>query len=359
VKLLVAISHHGLGHLAQAAPVLGALRALRPDLGLTIWSGLSRAALAARIPFPFEHRHAPADVGLAMADAVRVDVAASHGAYLAFHQDWDRRVAGEADWFLERGFRGVFSDVAYLPLAAASRAGLPSVALCSLNWRDIAAAYLAEQPGMARLLEQMAEAYAAARAFLRPTPAMPMEWLRRGEDIPPIAALGRDRRPELMPRIGGRQDSKWVLMGFGGIGYRGEGHLPELAGLTWMVPDDWTADPPKPRSDVVAFGDLGVPFLDLLASCDALVTKVGYGGFVEAAAHGKPVLYIDRPDWPETPCLSAWLAHSGNCLAIMAGDLFSARTGGRLERLCALPPKPRVAADGAGIAARRLLELLA
>jgi hypothetical protein len=30
----------------------------------------------------------------------------------------------------------VFSDVAYLPLAGAARAGIPSVSMCSLNWAD-------------------------------------------------------------------------------------------------------------------------------------------------------------------------------------------------------------------------------
>jgi hypothetical protein len=57
-------------------------------------------------------------------------------------------------------------------------------------------------------------------------------------------------------------------------------------------------------------------FLDLLASCDVLITKVGYGSFVEAAAHAVPVLYLDRPDWPETPYLAAWLAEHGNALSL-------------------------------------------
>jgi hypothetical protein len=66
MKLLAVISQHGLGHLAQAAPVLNALRKQQPDLALTIWSGLSPVALRARIEGPFTHRHESADVGLLM-----------------------------------------------------------------------------------------------------------------------------------------------------------------------------------------------------------------------------------------------------------------------------------------------------
>lgn len=352
MRLLAAISHHGLGHLAQAGPVLNALRAIQPDLDLTIWSGLGASALRTRIDFPFQLRAEPADVGLAMTDAMNVDTRASHAAYLDFHRDWDRCVDRESAWLKANRFQGVFSDVAYLPLAAAHRAGIPGVALCSLNWRDIAGAYLAEQPGMARILDQMDGAYRQLRAFLRPEPAMSMAWLPNSEEIAPITARGRDRRKELAQAFKARGNTKWVLVGFGGIGYRGD--LPVVAGVTWLAPDDWASD----RPDMITFKTLGMPFLDLLASCDALLTKVGYGSFVEAVAHGIPVLYIDRPDWPETPYLTAWLDRHGNALAIAESELLSARTGELLDRLWALPARPKPETNGAAEAAHRIQNLL-
>jgi hypothetical protein len=352
VRLLAAISHHGLGHLAQTAPVLNALQVIQPNLELTIWSGLSNAVLRTRIPFLFQHRKEAADVGLAMIDAVNVDTVKSHAAYLDFHRNWERRLDREAEWLKAKRFQGVFSDVAYLPLAAAGRAEIPGVAMCSLNWRDIAGAYLSGDRGMDLILAQMESAYRGARAFLRPVPAMPMAWLPNGEEIAPITALGKNRRKELAQSLGARGNTKWVLVGFGGIGYRGE--LPEIAGVTWLVPDDWAGH----RADLVAFQALGMPFLDLLASCDALLTKVGYGSFVEAVAHGIPVLYIDRPDWPETPYLTAWLERNGRGLAIDEPDLFSARTGTLLDRLWALPARPRPEMNGAAEAAHRIRNLL-
>lgn len=352
MRLLAAISHHGLGHLAQAGPVLNALHSIQPDLDLIIWSSLSDAALRTRIPFSFRHRVDPADVGLAMTDAVNVDVAKSHATYLDFHRNWDRRVDEETEWLKANRIQGVLSDVAYLPLAAAGRAEIPGVAMCSLNWRDIAGAYLSGCHGMDPILAQMETAYRCARAFLRPVPAMPMNWLPNGEEVAPIAAPGMNRRKELAQALGVRGSTKWVLVGFGGIGYRGE--LPEAAGVTWLVPDDAAGG----RPDMIAFKVLGHPFIDLLASCDTLLTKVGYGGFVEAAAHGIPVLYIDRPDWPETPYLTAWLERNGMGLAINESDLFSARTGELLDRLWAMPVRPRPETNGAAEAAHRIRNLL-
>jgi hypothetical protein len=345
MKLLAAISHHGLGHLAQAGPVLDALASLRPGLRLTIWSGLDAAILHRRVAAPFAHRADAADIGLAMVDAMRVDVAASRAAYLEFHRDWARRVEREAEWLAAAGFDAVLADAAHLPLAAARRAGIRAIALCSLNWHDIATAYLADQPGMDEPLARMAEAYAGAEAFLQPAPSMPMTWLANRRVIPPIAARGRARREELARRLGLAHGERLVLVGFGGIGYRAV--LPRLRDVRWLVPQV-AADA---RADLTAFADLGMPFLDLLASSDALLTKVGYGGFVEAAAHGIPVLYLDRPDWPETPWLTTWLRAHAHAVGIDEESLASPRLERQLAELWARPARVAVVANGAEVAA--------
>ncbi|OYY95322.1 MAG: hypothetical protein B7Y41_02120 [Hydrogenophilales bacterium 28-61-23] len=352
MKLLAAISNHGLGHLAQAAPVLNALRTLQPDLELTIWSSLSAQALRARIEGRFEHRHHAADIGLIMHDAMRVDLAASHAAYQAFHAGWPDRVRSEANWLHARGFDRVFSDVAYLPLAAAAQAGIDSIALCSLNWADIAQAYLTGLPGMDAIFSDMIAGYRSANSFLQPAPSMPMPQMARRRAIAPIAALGRNRRRELMARFGLPATGKLALIGFGGIAYQGKGRLPALENVTWLTPDDW----PSRSTDVISFHDLAMPFLDLLASSDLLVTKVGYGSFVEATAHAVPVLYLDRPDWPETPYLAAWLAEHGNAAVIEEQALFSNRLESVLTELWLQPRKPAIRANGAEQAALRLIE---
>lgn len=355
MRILAAISHHGLGHLAQAAPILNVLHEHDPGSGWLIWSGLSAGALAARLRMPFAHRDEAADVGLAMHDALRVDRAASAAAYRAFHGDWDARVEREARWLREQEVAAVLSDVAYLPLAAAHRAGIPALAFCSLNWVDIAASYLADEPEMPGILAQMGAAYGAARAFLRLAPAMPMAWLERHEEMPPVALTGQDRRAELRGRLGLSPDDRVVLLGFGGIAYRGGAGLPRLPGVTWLVPDDWEGEA---RADMVGFSRVGIPFLDQLASCDALITKSGYGSFVEAVAHGVPVLYLDRPDWPESPYLAAWLTRHGRARAISEAELLSPDVRSHLLALWERPA-PRADAPGAQAVAARIRQLLA
>jgi len=287
-----------------------------------------------------------------------VDLEASRAAYLDFHRDWEARVATEAAWLLEQEVSGVLADVACLPLAAAARAGIPGVALCSLNWVDIAAAYLADQPGMDTVLAQMAAAYRSARAFLRATPAMPMDWLEKREDLPPIAARGVDQGAALRARLG-LDGERLVLIGFGGVNFSAAASLPVVPGVRWLVPDDWCmARSLADRPDLVPFARTGLAFIDLLASADALITKVGYGSFVEAAARGLPVLYLDRPDWPETPFLANWLVEHANAAVITETELFTPQLAARLAALWRLPPRQPCATPGAEEAARRVLEHL-
>jgi hypothetical protein len=355
MKLLCAISHHGLGHLAQAAPVLNAMGEMRPDLEWLVWSALPRSILEGRLKIPFHHRQDLADVGLLMHDAMRVDVAASRMAYLAFHQHWHTRVAREADWLKRENVDGVLSNAAYLPLAAASHAGKASVGFCSLNWWDIAHAYLHDAPDMQPVFIEMRQAYLGAQAFLRLTPGLPMAWLSNLEVAPPVASLGRNRRKHLNQRLGLAPDQKWVLLGFGGVTYQHTAPLPALPHITWLAPDGWQKED---RADLVHFTQAGLPFPDLLASCDALVTKVGYGSFVESAGLGLPVLFLDRPDWPETPWLASWLAQHTRAAAISEEMLFSPDIGAALARLWQAPVPKAPDVSGAAAIGRRILNCL-
>ena len=96
-----------------------------------------------------------------------------------------------------------------------------------------------------------------------------------------------------------------------------------------------------------------MPFTDLLASVDAIVTKPGYGTFVEAATAGTPVLYLQRDLWPEQDVLIEWLQQEVRCEEISAEEFSSGQLAGKLDRLWSLPGK-QVSANGAGIAAEAI-----
>jgi hypothetical protein len=353
--LVVSISGHGFGHVAQTAPILNLLHERIPQLRLTVRSAVPLSHLRSRIHAPFSHLQSEGDIGMVMSSALDVHVEESRAAYRAFHADWDARVADEAGLLRELGADAVFSNVGYLPLAGAQQAGIPNAALCSLNWFDIYRHYCTSNTARPELVEgrgihpssvnstpgslgsglpafgtssaratdemiaaQIHTCYANADAFLRATPGMAMGSLPNLVPVAPVAAVGHDRRDELNRHLRLSKEEKLVLVSMGGIASRLPiERWPSIDGVHWLVQHSWQVSHP----DAVVLESLPMGFSDLLASCDALLCKPGYGSFVEAACSGTPVLYVDRPDWPEAPALVEWLQQHGICAEVSRAQL--------------------------------------
>lgn len=355
MHLLVDISAHGLGHLAQTAPVVEAVRALAPTLRLTIRSAIPREQLARRIAADFAHVPEARDFGFDMHNAVDIDLAASAARYREFHASWPQRVASEAVWLGEHKVDALLSNVAYLPLAAAAQAGIPAAGLSSINWADLFAHYFGTAPWAEEIHARMLAAYNSGKGFLRVTPGLPMADLRQRQDIAPIARIGHPDRVRLARLLDLNESGRWVLLAMGGMEFRlPVQNWPRLPGVNWLVPDAWNIR----RSDVCAFDSTALDFRDLLASVDAVVTKPGYGTFVEAACGGIPILYLEREDWPETPHLAIWLAANARAQVLAREQLMAGDLGEVLQGLWRAPAPAVPAADGAGQAARCLVEAL-
>lgn len=356
-RLLVYVSGHGYGHVAQIAPVLNQLAQDQPHLALVVCSAVGEGFLRSRIHVPFIYEPRRADFGMLMQSALEVDVAASVAAYLDFHADWDAKVEAEAAWIAAQHADAVLSNVAYLPLAAASALGLPALSMCSLNWADILRHYAAD-PALDHVQQQMRHAYASARGFLRIEPSMEMPWLDC-HAVRPVADMAQENRAVILQTIGLQHGSehKLVLVGMGGISTQvNPASFPALPGVHWLLPQAWMQG--AERADFHAQEPLQMHFSTLLASSDLVLTKPGYGTFVEAACHGVPVLYVPRDGWPEQDCLISWLRVNGLCLHVDAGRLASGDfAGSLLEMLNAQKPQrvaPRGNREAAGWIARRL-----
>jgi hypothetical protein len=370
MHLFADISSHGFGHLAQAAPVLNTLAGLLPGLRLTVRCGVPEAKFREHLRVSCTLIAGSSDFGYVMHDATRINLPASRAAYQAAHQDWDQRVAAEVALLRQLAPDLVFSDVAYLPLAGAAEAGIPAVAMCSLNWAELFAHFFSapvEAVWAAPIFEQMAAAYRSATAFLRTTPAMPMPLLAgKTHDVGPIARLGQNRRAEidahlLQQGIDNAGTEKRVLVAMGGIAHRLPiENWPVLPGIRWLVPGAWGI--PARRTDIsdseTLVQTLGLDFADQLASVEAVVTKPGYGTFAEAACNGTPVLYQRREDWPEQDCLIDWLQGHARCREVSVTTLQTGALAEDLHQLWEQPPLPRPAATGALEAATFLQRLL-
>jgi len=338
--LFVDISSHGFGHLAQTAPILAELRRHLPNLHLTVRCGLAKRMLLTRIDEPFTHIREMSDFGFVQSDAISIDHEATSLAYQEAHADWVGRVAAEAAFLQRLKPDIVLSNVAYLPLAGAKAAGIPAVAMSSLNWLVLAWHFYGNEAWAAPILRQMAEAYAYARPFFALTPAMP---LGNELTIQSVGTVARQADPAARKRVrtafqvGDGECLVLVAMGGFDMDIPTE-RWPVKPGLRYLLPRAWDSSHPA----AVPYDQTGNDFAELLQAADAVLTKPGYGTFTEAACNGTALLYVRRDDWPEQEALIAWLTQQGRCREVSRAALEGEAWLGDLEALLAEPKKPTV-----------------
>lgn len=304
MRLLIDITSHGWGHLAQTAPIVAALRRSVPNFSCIVRSALPEAAIVKKLG-PIEgYLQSDSDFGVVMQNALVVDASASFERYQSIHKTFKHRVTKLASFILEQQCDGVLSNVGYLALSAGKAAGVVTAAVSSLNWGDLFRAYCSQYPGAPSILSEIEAAYQSANLFLRLSPGMPMESITTAKILRPIAKVGHANRGELTAALGIPTDRIIVLLAFGGMLPAVErAHLLSLGRQFELLgPPAWHHLGVRPADN------LPIEFSDVLASCDAVISKPGYGIVAELACLGKPAIMLSRSDWPEEDYLVEWLS---------------------------------------------------
>lgn len=337
--LYCVISDHGFGHIAQTDPVLNRLFQLRTDIDIVIQSNAPQSLLHERFQFPFTLVRSSPDHGMIMNHALQINAHASHAYYRQRHQHWHQRVTHAAGTMQAYGPDLVYSNIDYVANAAATSLSIPIINLCSLNWYQIYRAYCGHMPGADEILQTMAASYNQACVFMAPEPSMPMPEI---EQLTPIGVIAK-RSEAISSRI--RQQwqlpasTRLALLSFGGHEFDLDlSQWPTIPGWVYLVKEH--SGPA--RADIRVYTELNQPYIDILGSVDVIMTKSGYGTFVEAACNNTAVLYLSRADWPEDPYLCTWLQSHARCLPITHEQLLSGKFADVFTQLQGQQQRPDV-----------------
>ncbi len=355
--LVYYVTAHGHGHAARSCDILRAVHRLRPSLPLRIVSGVDASFLRSRLPAGADLRIRPGvfDAGLVQRDSVRSDPAATRAALRTLCARWPALVEAERAFLRETGPAVTACDIPGIPLEAAAAEGLPRVAVGNFSWNWIYRSDPAAGPEGREAAARYEAAYARADLLLRLPFHEPMDAFPRKRDVPVVAEPGRPRRGELAARLGLPAAATWVLLSFSSLAWdrealraaaRTEGCVfLSVRPLAWRAPRFFAVD----RRDV--------PFADVLASCDAVVSKPGFGIVSECAVNRKPMVYVERDDFAEAAVLETAIRRHLRHARLTQARLYAGDLGAALAAALASPePAERVPAGGAEQAARCLLE---
>jgi hypothetical protein len=232
--------------------------------------------------------------------------------------------------------------------------------MSNFTWADIYAPHArALGPDATRLVAELRSAYRQATAFFRMQPGLKMSWLNPSIDVGIVANRGRDRRAELARHLGLSPRERLVYLYIGRYGQDDLdwSRLERLAarGIHFVGYD---FNPIGRSSNLHNIPSSDWPGGDLIASCDTVVAKAGYGTACEAMASGTPMIYPPRWGFAEFRSLDRALRDWGGGLPISQSDFMGLRLEKALERAFQIKPgSPPFPVDGAARIARYLARL--
>lgn len=318
------ISGHGYGHAAQVAPVLNALGRTVPNLTAILRTTVPAAFFEPRLTIPWQLHGAKQDIGCIQDGPLKIDVPGTWAAHRTFHYDWKDKIAAEAATIRHTAPACVLSDISHLGVAAGALSRIPTIGMCSLSWDLVLEPFVdPSDGGQAEIIRQIREAYAQADCFLRVAPGLCVTAFPTVFDIGPITEPAAPQPRRLREALGAVASDRILLVGFGGIALRG---LP-FESMEKMPSCRFLVDGPVPPglTRVASLAVVGMPFKDLLASVDMIVTKPGYGTIVEAVALRTPVLYVRRYNFADEQSLVDYLHRYGRGSELSMDDFLAGR----------------------------------
>lgn len=352
------ITAHGYGHGTRSCDILAALLRARPDLVVQVVSDLPRSFLQSRLPRGNLHYRAGCfDVGMVQLDSIRVDVSASLRAARDLLACWPDKVRQEVDFLRTAGVGAVVADIPGIPLEAARRCGLPNLAVGNFAWDWIYESLAVDDPAWQPVVEAYRAAYAGCDLLLRLPFHEPMRAFSRQRDVPLLARPGRNRREEIARHAQVDPAARWVLLSFTSLDWSAQAlarasAIPDTLYFT-VHPLVWN------RPGFVALDRRTFPYADVMASCDVVVTKPGYGVLSECAVNGKPIIYIERENFREYPVLESAVRRYFQHVHLPARHLYRGELAGALSAIRTAPaPVEALPAGGDDQAAGEILARL-
>jgi L-arabinokinase len=352
------ISAHGYGHGVRSCSIIRAINEFYPHLPVQIVSGLPSSFLGKQLDTGRNPIRAESfDIGMIQIDSIRVDVPSTLGKIKQLYSKRKERVEQEAAYLKKHGIGLIVVDIPALPIEAAAVAGIPRIAVGNFAWDWIYSEFLPQDPGWLPIIDALREEYAKTDLLLRLPFCDKMNAFPCTEDIPLVASPGKSRRTEIAGLTRCDPAKKWVLLSFATLEWNEEA-LRRVASIHeyeffTVRPLQWQ------KSSIHALDPKQIPFSDVLASMDAVISKPGFGILSDCVANGKPLIYADRSNFLEYQVLVTAIKRYIKHVHIPSSELYRGDLSESLDRIWKSPEPPEVLPLGGGrIAAHRIARLL-
>ena len=353
------ISGHGFGHGAQVVPVLNELGRRIPSLGVILRTPIPATFFRETLLIPWEYSLSQQDIGCVQDGPLCIEISKTWEAYEQFHANWEKRVLEEAGAIDSVKPDLVLSNISHLSIAAGVKAGCQTVALGSLSWDQVLAEYVVHGSSKQEaIVEQIRQAYRGARMLIRLSPRVPMVAFPEVKDVGPIlspvvqpqGSIRRTLRIDVQERL--------VLVAFGGIPVSSFplDKLETLKGYRFLINGSQDC---RAYTRIESTDCVGIPFRQILAEVDIVVTKPGYATIVEAVRSQLPIVYVRRYNFIDEQPLVDFAHRYGQAKELSFEEFETGHWGKVLDEVQLLPPSDEpMPIEGTGDAVDHLMNFL-
>ncbi len=322
----LAVSGHGFGHSVRSAEVARTL--LKRGARVVVRTDAPRWLYPREVEW-VPTQPWPLDIGVVQHDGLEFDIEATRKRWCEFLASFDEHATIEGELLSRAGVDVMVGDIPPLAFAASDRAGIPRYGLTNFTWDWIYSAWPTFEP----IVHRIRDAYAQADGLFR----LPLHGdcgaFGRIEDVPLIARKAVRSREEVRNELNLPNDRTVVLLSFGGFTANGL----NLAALEKLREFVFVSTPPlrveHPPENMLALTQAPSDYVSLLAACDVVVTKPGYGIVADCLANRVAVLFTDRGPFREYDVLADGLLRLGRAHYLPRADLLRGDVGPHLAAL--------------------------
>ncbi len=350
------VSPHGFGHAARSSAIMKAVLDLEPETRFEVFTKVPEWFFRESLGDAFRYHEVLTDIGMVQRTALDEDVPGTVerlNAFLPFAPDHVQELAG---MLTSAGCSLVLCDISPLGIAVAQKAGIPSVLVENFTWDWIYNHYANEMPAIRYYSDYFRRLFEVANGRIQTKPVCAVA--KADLVTEPIGRASKDRPQKVRARLGISPIHKAVLITTGGIPptYSFFEELKKHTQAIFVVPGG--SQESKRDGNLRLLPHRSEFFHpDLVSACDAVIGKLGYSTVAEVYSSGKPLAFISRPRFRESPVLAEFCRKSFDCLEITAPEFETGTWMEKIPAILKLESKPAVRSNAAQKAAEFILRL--
>lgn len=287
------ISSHGFGHATREIEVINNLP---PQIEVEVITAVPKWLFDHSIHRPFDYIDLSHDIGLFQINSTTPDLQKTLATWTGLLNDYPTIAKREAERLNESNTSLVAGDISPMAIAAARNANLPSVIIANFSWDWIFQPLVKYDSGFQWIINEISTYYRQSDLLLRTPLCGDLSIFPIIQDIALIGRTAKMSRKETRAKYGIGLDKTVFLLSFGGNQYPlPENGFAQHTDSVFITFDETLRLIPN----VKQLDAKTVYHPDIVNMCDGVITKLGYGIVTECIAHGVPLAYPPRADFPE------------------------------------------------------------